>query len=269
MNGHFLGVCSWNGRALPEAGNKGGIMKTVLAALLLFVSAATVFAGPPFRTDDPVPVEYRHGEIYFFSTGTHEAGGTSGLGPAVEFNYGPLPDTQFHIIAPMAYNAPEDEASHFGYGDTEVGIKYRFVHETDLLPMVGIFPLVEIPTGNQRKGLGNGKTRYFFPIWLQKDFGKWTTYGGGGYWINPGSGNKNYWFSGILLQYSFSEAFYLGGEFFYQTADTVDGEDSHGFNVGGSLPLVGKLQLLFSGGRGLSNISSNRFSYYLALYRAF
>jgi hypothetical protein len=244
-------------------------VKAVLSAVLLFVLVATAFAGPPFRTDDPVPVGYHHSEIYLFSTGTHEAGGTSGIGPAVEFNYGPLPDVMLHLIAPMAFDAPEDEPSHFGYGDTELGIKYRFVHETDTLPMVGIFPLIEIPTGSRHKGLGNGKPQYFFPIWIQKDFGKWTTYGGGGYWINPGSGNKNYWFYGILLQYSFSESLYLGGEFFHQTADTVNGEDSDGFNLGGSLPLVGNLQLLFSAGCGLTNTSSNRFSYYIALYRFF
>ena len=26
------------------------------------------------------------------------------------------------------------EVSHFGYGDTEIGIKYRFVHESDVFP---------------------------------------------------------------------------------------------------------------------------------------
>ncbi len=244
-------------------------MKAFLVTLLLLIQAAAAFAGPPFRTDDPVPNDYHHGEIYLFSTGTHDAGGTSGLGPAVEFNYGILPDTQFHIIAPMAYDAPKEEASHFGYGDTEVGIKYRFVDETDVLPMIGIFPLVEIPTGDEDKGLGNGKAQYFFPLWLQKDFGRWTTYGGGGYWINPGPGNRNYWFSGILIQYSFSDTFYLGGELFHQTADMVDGEDSSGFNFGGSLPLVSNYQLLFSAGRGLTDTSSNRFSYYVALYRTF
>ena len=79
----------------------------------------------------------------------------------------------------------------------------------------------------------------------------------------------NYWFSGILLQYAFSDTFYLGGEIFYQTADTVDGGDSTGFNVGGSVPLARRFQLLFSAGRGLTNTSSNRFSYYVALYLAF
>ena len=129
--------------------------------------------------------------------------------------------------------------------------------------------MVEIPTGDQDKGLGNGKAQYFLPLWLQKDFGKWTTYGGGGYWINPGSENKDYWFSGVLLQYSFSDAFYLGAEIFYQTADTDDGGGSSGFNIGGSVPLPGSLQILYSAGRGLTNTSSNKFSYYAGLYLAF
>jgi len=245
------------------------LRRVVFVATLWLIPAAAAFAGPPFRTDDPVPVGYHHAEFYLFSAGTHDAGGTSGVGPAVEFNYGPLPDVMLHLIAPMAYDAPEGESAHFGYGDTEVGIKYRFVHETDVIPMIGTFPLVEIPTGNEDKGLGNGKAQWFLPIWLQKDFGKWTTYGGGGYWINPGSGNKNYWFSGVLLQYSFSDSLYVGGETYYQTADTVDGKDALGFNVGGSLPVVSGLQLLFSAGRGLTNTSTNHFSYYIALYRAF
>jgi len=245
------------------------VKKVLFVILLWFFPTAGVLAGPPFRTDDPVPVGYRHGEVYLFSAGTHDTGGTGGVGPAVEFNYGPLPDVMLHLITPMAYDAPEGQASHFGYGDTELGVKYRLVHETARLPMIGIFPLVEIPTGNSDKGLGNGQAQYFLPVWLQKDLGQWTTYGGGGYWINPGAGNKNYWFSGILLQYNLSESFYLGGEIFYQTADTVHGEDGLGFNLGGSLPLGKDVQLLFSAGRGLTDTSSNRFSYYISLYYTF
>jgi hypothetical protein len=244
-------------------------MKVILPTLIFLVATIPAFAGPPFRTDDPEPVGYHRSEGYFFSMGTRKAGGTSGIGPAVEFNYGPLPDMMLHLVAPMAYHSPEHGRSHFGYGDTELGMKYRIVHETGTRPMVGIFPLVEIPTGDRDKDLGNGQAQYFVPIWLQKDFGKWTTYGGGGYWINPGSGNRNYWFFGVLLQYEFSEGCYLGGELFHQTADTADGKDSSGINLGGGLPFVNNFQLLFSAGRGLTNTSRNRFSYYLGLYRAF
>jgi len=229
------------------------VRRIVFLISVICIAGGNASAGPPFLTDDPVPIDYRHAEAYLFSTGTHDKEGTNGLGPAVEFNYGFLPDFMIHFIVPMAYDFPRDESSHFGYGDTEIGIKCRFVHETEVIPMIGAFPLLEIPTGNPEDGLGSGEVQSFLPIWIQKNFGNWTTYGGGGYWINPGTGNRNFGFVGILLQYAFSESFYLGGELFYQTPDTVDGEESLGFNVGGSLPLAYDLQLLFSAGRSLQN----------------
>lgn len=33
----------------------------------LALTAASAFAGPPFRTDDPEPVDYQHWEINLFS----------------------------------------------------------------------------------------------------------------------------------------------------------------------------------------------------------
>ena len=109
-------------------------------------------AGPPFRTDDPEPVEYQHYEFYTFGAGTHLSGDTSGVGPAWEFNYGLIPNGQFHVVAPMAFDSPAGGPGQFGYGDTELGFKYRFIQEDDKgsRPMVGVFPLVELPTGDPR-----------------------------------------------------------------------------------------------------------------------
>ena len=89
-------------------------------------------------------------------------------------------------------------STEFGPGDPEVSVKYRLLtaEPDDSWPQIGIFPMLEVPTGNAERNLGTGSTHAFLPLWLQKDFGKWTTYGGGGYWINPGPGNKNYWFVG-------------------------------------------------------------------------
>jgi len=55
------------------------IIGAALWAAVLIPSAAN--AGPPFRTDDPEPVEYQHYEFYTFTTGTHISGDTSGFGP--------------------------------------------------------------------------------------------------------------------------------------------------------------------------------------------
>src|ERR1035441_7319391 len=59
-----------------------------IAVALLPTSA---IAGPPFRTDDPEPVDYTHWEFYTFTSGTHISGDTSGVGAAFEFNYGLIP----------------------------------------------------------------------------------------------------------------------------------------------------------------------------------
>ena len=157
-----------------------------LAGISLILISGGANAGPPFRTDDPEPVEYGHYEFYTFMSGTHVIDGTSGVGPAFEFNYGVIPDGQLHIIAPAAFNFHAGGPTQFGYGDTEIGFKYRFIQEDKdgWRPMVGTFPMVEVATGDVTRGLGAGHTRLFLPLWVQKSFGDWQTYGGGGYWIN-------------------------------------------------------------------------------------
>ncbi|MES2237480.1 MAG: hypothetical protein V4500_06990 [Pseudomonadota bacterium] len=57
---------------------------------------------------------------------------------------------------------------HNGLGDIEIGVRYRFLQETDSRPMAGISPLVVISTGNAEKESGNDATQVFLPVWLQK-----------------------------------------------------------------------------------------------------
>ena len=196
------------------------------------------------------------------------SGDTSGVGPAWEFNYGLIPNGQFHIVAPLAFDSPAGGPSQFGYGDTELGFKYRFIDEdaNGSRPMVGVFPLVEIPTGDEASGLGAGHVRMYFPVWLQKSFGDWTTYGGGGYWVNHGGGtdDKDYWFFGWLLQKKVTEKLVIGGEIFHQTANTIEGKDSTGFNIGAVYDFDDHNHLLVSAGRGIQNASeTNLYSWYV------
>ncbi len=246
------------------------IRKVILYIIpFLVIKTIQTFAGPPFRTDDPIPVPYLHGELYLFSTGVFDKAGASGIGPAVEFNFGVFPNTQFHVVAPLAFSSPKQEPAYAGYGDTEVGVKFRFVQQTSILPDIATFPLVEVPTGNASKNLGNGKTQIYIPIWLQKDIGQWTIYGGTGYWINPGSGNKNWQFTGILIQYNFSDDFFLGSELFHQTASDVNSSGFTGIHFGGGIPVVKSYQILFSADLGDGITSYKHFSYYLGLYHTF
>jgi hypothetical protein len=234
----------------PWRGIKSGLIAIALVMILLLIfGQAAVWAGPPFFTDDPEPADYKHGEFYFASQYTHSDDGRSATLPHLEFNYGILPDMHLHLIAPFQYIKPEGEDSQYGYGDTELGVKYRFIKETELRPMVGTFPTVLLPTGDKDKGLGSGETQIFLPLWVQKSWGPWTTYGGGGYWINPGEGNKNWWFFGWLVQRKINEQFTLGAEIFHRTASIEGGEESNGFQVGAVLNLTDQHHILLSAGR--------------------
>ena len=232
-------------------------------AVLCGTSACALAGGPPFNTDDPEPVDWHHWEVYFASIYSHTPGLVSGTFPHVEVNYGAAPNLQLHIIGPAEFSQPVGGMHTYGYGDTELGAKYRFVQEGKKMPMIGVFPLVEAPTGSAAKGLGGGQTRVFLPVWLQKSFGTWQTYGGGGYWINPGTGNRNYWFAGYQLQNQVTKQLAIGGEVFHTTATTIGGQQETGYNVGAVYDLDEGHHLMFSVGRDVQGTTG------LAAYAAF
>jgi hypothetical protein len=100
-------------------------------------------------------------------------------------------------------------------------------------------------------------------MWFQKSFGDWTIDGGGGYWINQGGADKNFWFSGVLLQRKVTYKLTVGGEIFHQTADSIDSHDSTGFNFGAIYDFNEHDHFVFSAGRGLQNAeTTNDFSWY-------
>ena len=227
-----------------------GLAFLVLSCLILLPLEAR--AGPPFLTDDPQTVDFQHWELYVASMDFKTAGGWVGDGPHVEINYGVVPNVQLHLIAPVAYNSPSIGSGHYGYGDTELGVKFRFVQETKSVPMVGIFPLLEVPTGSTRDGLGTGRVHALLPVWLQKTWGPWTAYGGGGYGINPGVGLQNYGFVGAVLQNQVAKPVLIGVEVYHQTASEVGGRDDTAFNVGTVIDLSDQHHLLFSAGRSIN-----------------
>jgi hypothetical protein len=237
-----------------------GVAAAVTVACLCWPRSA--HAGPPYQTDDPEPVEYRHWELYLATQRAVTSDGAIGTAPHVEINYGAAPNLQLHLIAPLAYSRPSGSPAEYGLGDVELGAKFRFVQEGKRIPMIGTFPLLELPAGDEAKGLGTGHPHVFIPLWLQKGLGRWLTYGGGGYWLNPGAGNRNFWYVGWLLQRQLSKHTALGTEVFHTTADHVGGGGNLQFNVGLVLDPASHHHLLFSAGRGLTGES--RFQGYFA-----
>jgi hypothetical protein len=255
---------------LPTSSSRHSAESACIASLLIaaLLLAGPAHAGPPFRTDDPDPGEYQHFEFDGFSLGTKTNRGWNVSLPGLEANYTALPNMQLHVVIAQGYSAPPEGRSGFAFGDVELGVKYRFLNpgEDDWFPQVATFPLIEAPSGNQKLGFSTGHTQYFLPIWLQKDFDPWTIYGGGGYWINPGAGNRNYGFMGVALWRKLSDRLNVGVEVFHQTSPAIDVKASTGFNVGATYDFTENWHLLVSAGTGLQNQSStNQFSYYAGL----
>ncbi len=239
---------------------------TRLTATALALTALTVAsrapAGPPYVTDDPEPVEYRHWEVYLASLSFHDRDGWTGTAPHVEVNYGVVPDVQLHVIAPLAFSVPTQGRSAYGYGDTELGVKYRFIQERPWVPMIGTFPFLEVPTGSRSRGLGNGTAQLFAPVWLQKSFGPWQTYGGVGVWLDLGIRDRHWWYFGWQLQRRLFKWLSTGAEVFHQTPEQYGAESDTRFNLGAVIDIGDDHHILLSAGRGIAG--PNLFQSYLA-----
>src|ERR1700722_19014015 len=113
-------------------------LKLMLFFLLALAGSRLWAQGPPYQTDDPVPVDLHHYEFYIFGGMGGTPAEIDSTGPAFEFNWGALPRLQLHIIAPWGSVNPSNEPiyapgvfghSAFGYTDMELGAKIAFIKE--------------------------------------------------------------------------------------------------------------------------------------------
>jgi hypothetical protein len=219
------------------------------------------YAGPPFVTDDPVPTEAGHWEVYGFVAGTHVQHETDAQG-GLDINYGVSKNLQLTVVIPVDLGNPGPA----GLGDIELAVKYRFLHHNDssLMPDVAFFPGLVTPTTSHP--LTTDRTAVLLPIWAQKDIGKWSLFGGGGYDINPGADNRNFWLTGVGFTREVTDHLTLGGELYRQTADTRGAKGFMGINAGAIYKLGDHWSLLASAGPGVENLrQGGQYDFYFAL----
>jgi hypothetical protein len=235
-----------------------------LAAAL--VTATPVMAGPPYLTDDPQPTDTGHWEIYNFVIGSHDADGLEGEAGA-DINYGAAKDLQLTAVLPLAYDNPNGFTTtglRGGTGIIELAAKYKVIHADDKgwVPDVSVFPRVFVPTDHR---YGTGHVELFLPVWAEKDFGPWQVFGGGGYQINPGADQRNFWQGGIAANRTMSKWLSMGVELFGQTRDAVDGPGFTTLNAALTYKLVEHWSLLASAGPTWEQGGGHGQVFYLAL----
>ena len=213
-------------------------------AALLAVLPVPAWAGPPFITDDPEPTDLHKWEIYNFVGGTREGGQTS-TDVGADLNYGGAKDLQLTLSLPFA----KDPGSARVIGDIEVAAKYKFLHQGagNFGADVAFFPRVFLPTGR-----GTTRARLLLPLWAQRDFGKWSVFGGGGYVLNPGAGQSDYLQQGVVVTRQMAPGFQLGLEYYGAGPASQGDRPIHGLNLGTVIHLKGPFSLLGSFGQGLN-----------------
>ena len=192
------------------------------------LAATNLWAGPPFQTDDPEPMEFRHYEVYLFGGSDGTPVETDPVARRLKPTGALLPIFSCTSFVPFGAIVPSNNPMYFpagvgpsayGLTDIELGAKYRFIKETKHRPEFGTFTMLEIPTGSYAKGLGVGKVWYKLPIWAQKSWGHWTTYGGAGYQVVPQTGYRNFTYGGWLLQRDIGKKLTLGAEVYSHGAE--------------------------------------------------
>ena len=134
-------------------------LSALFCATLLLASAfssSACLAGPPFLTDDPVPVDLGHWEINNYASGTFAKGAVAGVLPGVDANYGAAQDLQLHLLVPLALAQSSGANAQWGPGDVEIGAKYRFIaaNDKDWWPQIAFYPFLDFPTGNADRDSG-------------------------------------------------------------------------------------------------------------------
>lgn len=237
--------------------------QAALAASLvlgLLAPAAPAFAGPPFVTDDPQPTDEGHWEVYSFTNLAHTPGSTGGEA-GLDMNYGGAKDLQLTLVVPLAY-----DQDRTGMGVVEAAAKYKLLHQREgsWTPDVAVFPRLFLPTAS--RGFDTGHVQLLLPVWAQKDFAGWSLFGGGGYQINPGADNRNFWTGGVALSRRVNERLMLGAEVYHHTPDSVGGRQFTGVNLGGQWKLNKHWSLMLAGGPGVQNArEEGQYDVYFAL----
>ena len=234
---------------------------------MLFRSAAALLstsahAGPPFLTDDPEPTDIGHWEVYAPLFKADGSGKDFDGAFGAEINYGPVKDVQLTLGLPIAY-VHDAKGWRSGAGDLEASVKYRFYRDETAGLQIAAFPGITLPTGSN--GMSADHVTALLPIWVQKDSGEWSVFGGGGYAINPGVGNRDYWTGGVAATRQIGERLLVGLEADRQGPDTVDGSAATRLGIGAIYDLPGPLRLLASGGPTFDDNGRSGFHAFAAL----
>ncbi len=235
----------------------------IAGCLIMLLAPPHAWAGPPYVTDDPEPTRTGGWENYLFATGTNTPGTAAGQA-GVELNYGAATNLQLSLTLPEGYAVSHRVRA--GAGDLDLGVKYRLLQASNdsWLPDMAVFPSLAVPTGT--RSFGTGHIALFLPVWLEKDFGRWSAFGGGGFGLQSGARQRNYALSGIALTRSCGPRLNLGIEIYHQTRIAPGGPAETNLGLGAIYQMTKHWAVMTSAGPNLDTAArSGAWNAYISL----
>ncbi len=245
------------------------LVKIILLAACLNMIQHT-FAGPPLITDDPDTPGPDNWEIDIATTSEYAQHEWNLETPLLDMNYGIGEHIELTYELPWVVLVPASGGASSGLGNSLLGVKWRFLDQTNDWLDVSAYPQVEFnnPTSSVRRGLAEDGTSVMLPFEAGHRFGSLDIYGDAAWvWNEEGATGG---FCGIAAEYELSETFTVMGEL--HDGFEHDFENNQlVFNLGFRRTLTEHVSLIGSAGRMIFGPGNNPvdFMSYLALELTF
>lgn len=225
------------------------------AAQLLTLDAAHAQAGPPLLTDDPSTPGDGRWEINLAFTVEQRRSETLFEAPILDLNYGLGERVQLKYELRWLVLDEEGAAARNGLGNSQVGVKWRFLDEERHGVSVSVYPQLSFnnPTSSDERGLIEEGLDLSLPMQVSRSVGPIELTLELGYVLVEG--REDEWLYGLAAAWPVTDGFEIVGEV-HDNATREFEEDELVFNLGGVVDLHENLSLLVSAGRSFHDPGS-------------
>lgn len=226
-----------------------------VSALAFTAGRAHAQGGPPLITDDPGTPGDGRWEINLGFTTEKLRSEMLYEAPLLDINYGLGERIQLKYEIPWLILDEEGGGTRSGLGDSEIGVKYRFLDEERHDVSMSIYPQFSFnnPTSSDERDLVDSGTELALPIQIARRAGPVELSLELGYSLIEHEEDE--WSYGLAAAGPLSERFELLGEV-HGVATRDFEEDVLVFNLGGVLRVHENVNLLFSAGRSFRESST-------------
>jgi hypothetical protein len=201
----------------------------VVSVICLVALPGLAVAALPLETEDTGTTERVEVELAAMYEAASDGDGGD-LGVAV--NVGILLNLEASVAGTLAVDDPADDGARGGIGDTFLAVKYRFLDEAPPWPALLTRFVLQIPTGDETRGLGEGDVRVQLLLAGSRMLGPVTLTGNVGYTITTGDVDADAVFLGVSSEWAVGGSWRLVGEVVGDVGVGRDADDTAVARVG-------------------------------------